>query len=64
MSMSANLHDAVSAEATTADRGTSWLTIRAKNGDHVSIFMPYATAQAMAAAFNAPIAAPVLEKAQ
>ena len=64
MSMSANLHDAVSAEATIVDRGTSWLTIKAKDGDFVSIFMPYATAQAMAAAFNAPIAAPVLDQAQ
>lgn len=64
MSMTANLHDVVSAEATIVERGTSWLTIRAKNGDYMSIFMPYATAQAMAAAFNAPIAAPVLEQAQ
>ena len=63
MSMTANLHDVVSAEAMNSN-GCTWLTIKAKDGDFVSIFMPYATAQAMAAVFNAPIAAPVLEQAQ
>lgn len=63
MSMTANLHDASYAEAMNAN-GFSWLTIGAEDGDSVSIFMPFEKAEAMAAAFNAPIAAPVLEQAQ
>ena len=58
MSMSANLHDASYAEAMNSN-GHTWLTIKAKSGDYVTIFMPYATAQAMADAFNAPTARPI-----
>ena len=63
MSMSSNLHDASHAEAMKSDN-CAWLKIEAKDGDHVTIFMPFDKAEAMAAAFNAPIAAPVLEQAQ
>ena len=63
MSMSSNLHGANHAEAMSAN-GHTWLTIKAKDGDYITIFMPFDKAQAMAAAFNAPIAAPVLEQAQ
>ena len=63
MSMSSNLHDASHAEAMNSN-GHTWLTIKAKSGDYITIFMPFDKAQAMAAAFNAPIAAPVLEQAQ
>jgi len=56
--MSSNLHDADHAEAMNST-GHTWLTIKAKNGDHVTIFMPLAKAQAMADAFNAPTTRPI-----
>ena len=53
MSMSANLHGIVRAEAIDLGSASSLHLI---NGDHchVTIFMPYATAVAMADAFNNP----------
>lgn len=56
MTISTTLQDAVAVEASTPrDDGLSWLTIRDAciGGNHVTIFMPYAKAVAMAAAFNA-----------
>jgi hypothetical protein len=53
MSMSANLHGVIRAQAWDLPSASS---LRLTNGDNCSftIFMPYATAVAMADAFNAP----------
>lgn len=51
MSMSANLHGLKSVEAVESE-GFSWLRMESKYGSHISVFMPYATAVAMADAFN------------
>ena len=61
--MTGNLHGASKATARQFE-GAEWLQISASDGDFVCIFMPFDKAEAMAAAFNAPIAAPVLEQAQ
>lgn len=54
MSMSANLHGAIRAASHQVD-GTSWLTIYSDDDNcHISVFMPYTTAVAMADAFNNP----------
>lgn len=65
MSMSANLHRIVL--VFTQDIGSSdvsVLKIADQYGSGVNLFLPHDKAEAMAAAFNAPIAAPVLDQAQ
>ena len=62
MSMSANLHDVKKAEAWDLSSASS---LRLTNSDNCSftIFMPYATAVAMADAFNAHQPKPATEEA-
>ena len=58
MSMTANLHGASKAIANRSN-GAEWLQIVSSSGDFVCVFMPFAKAQAMADAFNAPTTRPV-----
>jgi len=62
MSMSANLHDVKKAEAWDLPSASS---LRLTNSDNCSftIFMPYATAVAMADAFNAHQPKPATDEA-
>ena len=62
MSMSANLHGVIRAEAWDLPSASS---LRLTNSDNCSftIFMPYATAVAMADAFNAHQPKPATEEA-
>jgi len=61
MSMSANLHGVIRAEAWDLPNASS---LRLTNGDNCSftVFMPYATAVAMADAFNAHQPKPATEE--
>ncbi len=52
MAMTANIHYVDKVEARNSD-GIAWLTLRNKNNDSVSIFMPLAQAETMVSAFNA-----------
>jgi hypothetical protein len=52
MSISASIHSVTGAEARTA-HDISWLVLKARNGQEIDAFMPYAQAKAMADAFNA-----------
>ena len=62
MSMSANLHEVIRAEAWELPNASS---LRLTNGDNCSftVFMPYATAVAMADAFNAHQPKPATDEA-
>ena len=52
MSVSVNFHGVSSMNADKVD-DTSWLKVRTDDGGSLAIFMPYATAKAIADAFNA-----------
>jgi len=54
VSMSANLHDANRAQAVDLGSSGGVLKFWDPDGCHLNIFMPYATAVAMATAFDAP----------
>jgi hypothetical protein len=52
MSIDVSIHSVIGAEA-KAVHGASWLVLKARNGQKLAAFMPYAQAKAMADAFNA-----------